>query len=305
MELRQLRHFAAVAQYGNFSRAARQSNLTQPALSRQVKNLEEELGLTLLKRTENGVSLTPAGRLFLKDAREILVQTDQAVRRIQRQSREKPLRIGYVPALVMGVMPTVLSRFKSTVVAAPPELLDLTGQEIAARANLGKLDVAILPSEVEVDAPHFQWAPFRQLSPVLVMPRRHPLARFPTVKPDVLEEYPLHGLGYQIFPEYAPRLRALLTPFGIKPVFEEQSADGIATLFQSLEAHTAIAVLCDGVANMLPRSLIVKHFSPCLPALMASVGIYQSVDNGHAEAFVKMLHETVAHLRPRRQNSAS
>ena len=58
MELRQLRHFTAVALYGNFSRAAKQLNLTQPALSRQVKNLEDELGVTLLKRKENGASVS-------------------------------------------------------------------------------------------------------------------------------------------------------------------------------------------------------------------------------------------------------
>jgi DNA-binding transcriptional LysR family regulator len=55
MELKQLHHFAAVAQYGNFSRAAEQLNLTQPALSRQVKNLEDELGVLLINRTENNV----------------------------------------------------------------------------------------------------------------------------------------------------------------------------------------------------------------------------------------------------------
>jgi DNA-binding transcriptional LysR family regulator len=301
MELRQLRHFAAVALYGNFSRAAKQLNLTQPALSRQVKNLEDELGVVLLKRRENGVCLTHAGKMFLEEAREILARADQAVRRIHKKSCEKPLRIGYLPAFVAGIMPRALARFKTTVVAPAPELFDLTSQEIVARANTAELDIAILPEELEGNVSHFQWTTFRQLSPVLVMPKQHPLAKIRKISPKTLEDYPVHGLSHLTFPEYAPRLRAMLRPFGVKPVFEDQTADGAQALFHALEAHTGLAVLVEGIANALPGSLTVRPFSPPLPPLTVGVGLAQSPRNEQAEAFIKILHEVVVNSRPPRR----
>jgi DNA-binding transcriptional LysR family regulator len=89
MKLRQLRHFTAVASHGNFSRAAKALHLTPPALSRQVKGLEDELGVALFKRESNSVSLTHSGQIFFKEAREILARVDKAIRRVQKHRRQK------------------------------------------------------------------------------------------------------------------------------------------------------------------------------------------------------------------------
>jgi LysR family transcriptional regulator, benzoate and cis,cis-muconate-responsive activator of ben and cat genes len=295
MELRQLRHFSAVAQYGNFSRAAVHLNLTQPALSRQVRNLEDELGVMLLKRTEHGVILTTEGKIFLEEAREILSRSNQAVRRVQGKTREKPLRVGYLPSFVAGIMPSALSRFNATVMAAAPELFDLTSQEIVSKANAGELDICILPEELETKVPHFHWATFRQLSAVLVMPKHHPFAKMKSVSPKLLADYPLHAFSPSTFPEYVPRLKATLRPFGVKPVIEDQTADGAQALFHALEAHMGLAVLVEGVANMLPKQLTVRRFRPPLPPLTVGLGLPQAPTNEHAEAFVKILHEVVGH----------
>jgi LysR family transcriptional regulator, benzoate and cis,cis-muconate-responsive activator of ben and cat genes len=299
MELKQLRHFAAVAQYGSFSRAAQHFNLTQPALSRQVKNLENELGVALLTRTDSGVTLTAAGIIFLDEAREILATTDSAVRRIQRNAREKALRVGYLSAFVAGVMPVALARFKATVAATGPELFDLTPQEIVYKANGGELDVAVLPEELEAQVPDFQWTTFRHLSAVLVMPKQHPLAKLKSISPPILGDYPVHGLNPSTFPEYAPRLRAMLRPFDIKPVFEDQTADGAQTLFHALEADMGLAVLVEGVATMLPSQLTVRSFRPPLPPLRVGIGQPHPPRNKQAEIFVKILHEVAGSVRRR------
>ena len=78
MELRHLRYFAAVAAHGSFSRAAHNLHLTQPALSRQVKDLEDELGVPLLVRGTNAITLTEAGEIFYEEARDLLARADQA-----------------------------------------------------------------------------------------------------------------------------------------------------------------------------------------------------------------------------------
>ena len=100
MELRQLRYFAAVAAHGSFSRAAKELHLTQPAVSRQVLNLEEELGSALLRRTNNAVALTAAGEQFYEEARDLLTRADQAVRRVRAQASSATLRVSYVASLL-------------------------------------------------------------------------------------------------------------------------------------------------------------------------------------------------------------
>lgn len=102
MELRQLRYFATVSAHGSFSRAAGYLHLTQPAVSRQVQNLEAELGLALLRRTSNTVSLTAAGELFYEEARDLLARADQAIRRVRAQTDGAVLRVGYVASLTAG-----------------------------------------------------------------------------------------------------------------------------------------------------------------------------------------------------------
>src|SRR5688572_9955216 len=92
VELRHLRYFIAVAKHGSFNRAAQLLHLTQPALSRQVKDLEEELAVPLLVRATNAVTLTDAGRLFFEEAREIIARAELAVQRVRNESRDETLR---------------------------------------------------------------------------------------------------------------------------------------------------------------------------------------------------------------------
>jgi DNA-binding transcriptional LysR family regulator len=107
----------------------------------------------------------------------------------------------------------------------------------------------VLPEELESKVSDFQWTTLRQLAPILVMPRQHPFAKMKKISPGILDEYPLYGLSQSAFPEYLPRLRAMLRPFGVKPVIEDLSADGAPALFHSIEADMGLAVLTEGVAK--------------------------------------------------------
>lgn len=84
IKLRQLRLFTVVASHGGFSRAAKALHLTPRALSRQVKGLEDELGVALFKRGSHSVSLTHSGQIFFEDARVVLARVDKAIRRVQK-----------------------------------------------------------------------------------------------------------------------------------------------------------------------------------------------------------------------------
>ena len=291
MELRHLRYFATVAAHGSFSRAARDLHLTQPAVSRQVQNLEEELGPALLRRTSNTVSLTAAGELFYQEASDLLARADQAVRRVRTQTDGTVLRVSYVASLIAGIFPRAIQRFQAVFPQVRLELFNSTPREIGKRASGGGLDMAILAQGLEGCLPDFQWMELQRLSPLLVMPRGHPLARLAEIDPAQLHDQPLHGLGRADFPEYAERPRVILKLYGVSPLLASQSADGIATLFATLEANGGLAVLNEGILDRLPAALVNRSFSPALAPSVVVLGLPAVQPNVHAETFARLLHE--------------
>src|ERR1700758_4490383 len=108
MELRHLRYFVAVGEDQHYGRAAQRLRVAQPALSRQIQNLEEEIGFKLFERLPRGVKITAAGKLFLEDARRILYEVDDAIIRGKRiaSGSTGTLRVGFVQSLSWhGIVP--------------------------------------------------------------------------------------------------------------------------------------------------------------------------------------------------------
>ena len=291
MELRHLRYFAAVAAHGNFSRAASQLRLTQPALSRQVKSLEEEIGVPLIIRSQNTISLTSAGEDFYEEVKDILARVDVAVRRIKTRPHGETLRIGYVHSLTAGIMPTVLQRFQSYKQDVFVELTDLTTHAMCLKAAAGEIDMAILPKSLEANFKGFQWTELQRLAPVLVLSKKNPLAKLSKIHPEKLRGEILHGLGADKYPEYVPRLKAILKPFGVNPQLYNHTSEDIAALFIAIEATSGMAVLTEGVLPMLPASLTVCRFSPELAPLVIAAAMPALRPNPHSEAFLKLLLE--------------
>ncbi len=114
MRLRQFRYFVAVAEELHFGRAAARVHIAQPAVSRQIRDLEDEIGVKLFERDRRTVALTPAGAAFLTEVRTLLGQVDRAVDIARRAARGECglLRIGYVPAVVNTRLPEIVRRFR-------------------------------------------------------------------------------------------------------------------------------------------------------------------------------------------------
>ena len=114
MELRHLRYFVAVAEAENVSRAALKLHVSQPPLSRQIRDLEDELGFPLLKRTAKSVSLTEAGRTFLNEARAVLQRADEGVKKARAVATagETDLHVGYSPTPTAEILPKTLRGFR-------------------------------------------------------------------------------------------------------------------------------------------------------------------------------------------------
>src|SRR6478736_623337 len=110
VELRHLRYFVAVAEMENVSRAALKLHVSQPALSRQVRDLEDELGFPLLERSAKSVRLTEAGHTFLSEARAVLQRAEEAVNsaRAIAIGGSGELHVGYAPSLTARILPATL-----------------------------------------------------------------------------------------------------------------------------------------------------------------------------------------------------
>ena len=126
MELRQLRYFVAVAEERNISQAAKRIFLTQPALSRQIKALENEIGQCLLERQAHSIRLTPTGEALLLEARKLLQHADEVLERVRAAGREVRLRVGYAPSLAAGILSVAVANFTQAHPGARVELFDLS-----------------------------------------------------------------------------------------------------------------------------------------------------------------------------------
>lgn len=294
MELRHLRYFTAVAAHGSFRRAGAMLHLTQPALSRQVRDLEEELGVALFTRSQNAARLTDAGELFYEEARDVLARADLAIQRVREGARPEVLRVGYGPSLTVGIMPAALERFQAATPRVRIELCDLSPREMGELAGKEQLDLLIAPLDARYTVPGFQWTDLRRLSLMLVMRAAHPLAKLTKIAPKRLGDLPLVGLGKEHFPGYVAHMKALLKPFGVVPRFVSLVNDGIAPMFAELEAGNAAAILAEGVTGVMPRTLVARPFSPALHDITVQTGLSAARPNPHAERFARFLREAAA-----------
>ncbi|HDC4366811.1 TPA: LysR substrate-binding domain-containing protein [Enterobacter chengduensis] len=182
MQFRQMRHFIVVAEELHMHRAAERLNMAQPALSQQVKALEERLGVTLFSRANRRLTLTPAGEAFLVKARLAISLTEQAVLDARQTARGEQgvLNLGCVSsAMFDGKLPAVLRQIHTRWPAITMSLMTGNVQTLYAAVQSNQLDVAIiraplppLPSLPE----DLQSRPFTREKTVLALYRQHPLA---------------------------------------------------------------------------------------------------------------------------------
>src|SRR5262245_26033765 len=147
VELRHLRYFVAVAEMENLSRAATEKlHVAQPSLSRQIRDLEDELGVQLLERTAKSVRLTDAGRAFLDEARAILKHTNDAVGKVRAIAgkRDSELHVGDWPLGTGRIMPALLRAYQKAMPNVKVKMYEGSGDKNTAGVRDGRLQLAIL-----------------------------------------------------------------------------------------------------------------------------------------------------------------
>lgn len=146
MELRHLRYFVAVAEARSFTRAAAELHVAQPSLSVQVRQLEDEVGVTLIDRSRRAIALTEAGEVMLAEARRLLAQLDAAVLLVQRTGRGAVgrLAVGFVPSASNAALPPILRRFRDAHPDVELRLNELAPDALVRDTHEGRLDVSFL-----------------------------------------------------------------------------------------------------------------------------------------------------------------
>src|SRR5580692_9004343 len=188
MNLQDLRYLVALAEHRHFGRAAEACNVSQPTLSSQIKKLEDELGVTLLERTNKRVDLTPVGSQILTHARRALAEAGQmeAVARAARDPLEGPLKLGVIPTLAPYLMPMILKPLKQAYPGLTLELWEDQTRSLIDGLRNHRLDAALLATPP--DAPEITELALFDEPLLAALPIDHRLAKARSVAEEDLSE---------------------------------------------------------------------------------------------------------------------
>ena len=296
MELRQLRYFVAVAETGNISRAAQKIFLTQPALSRQIKALESEIGQCLLERKAHSVVLTPAGEVMLREARELLRIAEQAVERVKTAGTGGRLRIGYAPTLAEGLMTPAVTNFTQAHPGTRVELHDLSTGEMLAGLEAGKLDVVVSVAQ-ERSGRSLHWTPLVTLPWRLAVGARHRLARSAKVAPKELAGEPLLTFPRRDYPDYWEDLATWLNRHQLRPRIAGEY-DGGNSLLAAVAASLGVALIGARPAHQVPPGVRLKLLSDApAPVCIAAGRRADRADDKPLAVFIAELRRAAATLK--------
>ena len=247
MELRHLRYFVGVAEAENVSRAALKLHISQPAVSRQIRDLEAEIGVPLLQRVGKSVRLTETGRVFLKEARAILNGTNNAVlkARILGGKCDAELHVGDFPLAVGRVMPRLLRNYKKTMPNVKVRLHDWPVEKEIAAVRDGRLQLAIIiPPLTGNWRSQLRFQELVTIRVCLAVSCNHPFAQRKAVSLSEAAREPFVGLLHEEYPQHRTYVNAIFARVKHKPQFVEEH-DGWTELLSAVDAGAGVAIASD------------------------------------------------------------
>ena len=253
MELRHLRYFVMAAAERNISRAAARLRISQPAVSRQLRDLEEELGATLFLRKKDGLQLTPAGDLFLNHARDLLRRSNEAVRQLRALRPDEPatFTVGYIAPVLAGTLTPALRRF-----AAQHHEQEVTLRELQPAAQIkalreGQLDVAVLGNPCAEIEQEFAVTVLKRVPFWVALPDNHWLALRKRITLTELKNEIFLGLQEDRFPGRKEILFKACQTAGFTP--------SIKCRAESLSALMALVASGKGVSLVPEEARLLPH----------------------------------------------
>jgi DNA-binding transcriptional LysR family regulator len=297
MELRHLRYFVAVAEELHFSRAAERLHVAQPAVSEQVRKLEEELGVRLLNRNKRKVSLTEAGAALLAEARRVLQQVDVA-RLATHEARDRTaarLRIGYTSASLPASVPEALRRLAASMKDLKASLEPGFGLELIAAVRNERLDAAI----VSLPAPTagLRTTQLGQERAVAALPVSHRHAVQPAIRLDQVAPERIVVLPREASRPFYDAVLAACQSAALSPSLVETQGTCVEPTLLAVASGAGIGLLPESVANRYSTPGV--RFVPIdgeQPAV--STAIVTRRDSAHLPTAAFLRAVRPAHTRP-------
>jgi DNA-binding transcriptional LysR family regulator len=254
MELRHLRYFVAVAEELHFRRAAERLRVAQPAVSQQVRKLEEELGVQLLERTQHRVCLTPAGEVLLVEGRRVLEQAARARSAVidARDHQNGRLRIGHLPDAVPAALPRALERFAAATPGVEIVLETCPALELVERVRNRRLDAAVVCLPAPVTG--LRVTPLGDEGVLVALSESHPLSGAPAISPRQLERTPLLMMARTTNPAFFDAVVTAWRDAGVAIAPFEVAEP-------SME-HLLLAVAAGAGAALVPASTERRYATP-------------------------------------------
>jgi DNA-binding transcriptional LysR family regulator len=268
MELRHLRYFVAVAEAENVSRAALKLRVSQPGISRQIRDLEDEIGFPLFERSAKSVRLTAAGKVFLTEAREVLLHAESAVKKARdvAHNGSGEIHVGYAPSLTVQILPQVLRKFQEQFPHVRVSLHDLSSEEMLSQLGAKTLQVALTihpPAKMLRELSYFELARYAMV--VAVAPN-HPLAKLKAITLQQVAPEPLIGLSRKEYPEAHADTKKLFAAIGKKPNFAEEHEGG-TSIIAAVEAGRGIALVPSSLECIVGTRVKLLPLKPALPPI--------------------------------------
>jgi LysR family transcriptional regulator, benzoate and cis,cis-muconate-responsive activator of ben and cat genes len=264
VELRHLRYFVGVAETENVTRAASKLHISQPAVSRQIRDLEDEIGLPLLKRCGKSVRLTEAGRLFLDEARAILERTDEALRNVRALDEHQhiDLHVGYSSWGIDRLFHIILNAFSCAMPDVHVRLHDRRVEDNVDALLTGKLELAFIFVAPKPGA--LRGIRFLELSREhirLAVAPMHPFTQRRAVSIEEAVRQPFIVLEPEQFPDYRFFVDAVFSSIKNKPTIVEEH-DSIASLISAVEGGRGVGLAGDRFGYVFGHRVKILPLTP-------------------------------------------
>jgi DNA-binding transcriptional LysR family regulator len=291
MDIRQLRHFIALAETLNFHRAAERLHMAQPPLSASIRRLEEQVGVPLFVRNRRGTELTPAGAAALENARRAVFHSEQFALAAQAASRGEAgiLRVGFVGSATYALMPRVLPRFRQRYPGVHLELAESTTARIVEMVESGDADVGLVRFPIG-RACRARIVPAERDVFMAALSADHPLARRRrlTLADLASETFVMYG-AMEVPGLHAAALLACQQAGFIPNV--QQEAVQVQTLISLVESGLGVALVPSVAARHVARNVVFKPLTG--PGAQTAIGIALALPPGGQTSAAQRFHESV------------
>jgi DNA-binding transcriptional LysR family regulator len=290
VELRHLRYFVTLAEELHFGRAAQRLNIAQPPLSRQIQQLEEELGAALFERNHRRIRLTEAGEVFLRWAKRILDDTDLAMQEIQRMGRGEQgyLSIGFVVAASYEIVPTVLREFRSRYPDVKVHLHEMTTVEQVEALSQGRLHAGFARSPI--CNPIFTERVVQHETFIVALPAHHPLASTSKVRLTDLKEEGFILFHRQMGPDHYDQIVGMCVSHGFHPKVVQEAVQ-MSTIINLVASGLGVSIVPSSVACMQRRGVAYRTLSHPTPGFDISIVWNQQAMSPALRNFLDVVHE--------------